>query len=212
MTSSEKSVAEELWDESLDGWPPPNGPVGSLSRAWRIVLLGSACFWLLVAVETFSNVALNIIILAFLFVIGMIQAIVWAFWTFCLVKGLVRLRSRFEMAQWTFVPLAGLLGFVLMLTDLDLDFRLRLSEPALQRCFAELSPVKEIHYGENARPVGLFRFNSIDGRDGCILMRSDAAFVEGGLIYCTSGRPPQWSPEYVFRHIRGPWWLYENNY
>jgi hypothetical protein len=212
MTPSPNPVAEDLWDESLDGSPPSKRPGDSASKAWRIVLVVATVLWLFVAVENFSDVSLNLIILALLCVFGMVLAMAWASWTFCLAKGLVRLRSRFELAQWAFVPLAGLLGVILLMVDFDLDLRLRLSEAALLRSIAERSPIREVDIRDNPRRVGLFWFESIDGRDGCILMRSNDAFEEGGLIYCMNGRPPQWSPEYSFRHVRGPWWLYENNY
>lgn len=208
MTSSPKPVDKEIRGDS----PSPDLTSDSVPKPWRIVLVVSTTIWLLVAVETFSDVALNLIIMVLLFMSGMMLAIAWAFWTFGLTNGLVRLRSRVEVAQWAFVPLVGLLGVVLLMTDLDLDLRLRLSEAALLRCIAERSPKNEVQYRDNACRVGLFRFESIDDRDRCILMKSSDAFLEGGLIYSTIGRPPEWSPEYSFRHVRGPWWLYENNY
>jgi hypothetical protein len=212
MTSSSRPVAGDLWDGSLDGSATAKNAADAGPRAWRVVVVGTTVLWLLAAIEAFSDAGLNLIVLGLLFGFGMLLAMAWLFWTFCLERRYVRHGSWIEVIQWAFVSLAGLLGIVLLMTDLDLQLRLRLSEPALRRCVADLSAQTTGTNITEGRRVGLFRFEGFERRDGCILMRSAAALPEGGLLYCPAGRPPQWTAEYSFRQVRGPWWLYENNF
>ncbi len=88
MTSISKlSAAKSAGTESIDGSQTLKGVPNSGPKAWRIVVVGSTVLWLLVAVATFSDVGIDLIVLGLLFGFGMLLAMAWMFWTLPACRG-----------------------------------------------------------------------------------------------------------------------------
>ena len=214
MSSTEKPPAVELWDEALDGPSSrPDEQVAFASMFFRVFIVGMAAVWLVAAVGIFSDLVIDLMAALLLIAFGFVVALGWVTWSLYLYGGVACLRSRWEIAEWAFVPLAGLLGVVLLATDLDTVLRLKLSEPAILRCLVEpRSGDSNDLWEDGGRWVGLFWFRGIQDQPGSIELRSDSTYPAGGLVYCPQGTPKPASREHRYHQLSGRWWGHTQNY
>ncbi len=214
MSSSEQPPAAGPRDEAPDGTSSlADDRAASISRWFRILVAGSSVLWLIGAAVVFSDLIIDLMAALLLIGSGFVIGLAWVVWSLLLYNKAATLRSRWRVAEWAFVPLAGLLGAALLATDRDNLLRFRLSEPALVRCLAEPRPGRQDDpSGEKGRRVGLFWFRSIHDQDGGVEFENGFTYPPSGLIYSPAGPPRPATPEHVYWHLSGPWWRYAQYY
>jgi hypothetical protein len=188
--------------------PPSADPEKLLGRSdWRLGELLATVLWLIAAIVFFSDAALSVVTSNLWLLFGLFLI---ASWVRRFRRGQVPLVSPRNVALGLAVPASGLLGLVLLATDLGLLVRLKLSQPALNRLVAEFREDGRVDYESNRRIVGLFGVKSVQVQGDLVKIETGSAnwMDSGGLLYSHGANPPRKVRKRDLWHLDGPWWRY----
>lgn len=108
-------------------------------------------------------------------------------------------------------PIALLVWFAAIATDVPFRVRLALSEAAL-------ADFAETHAQTDERPklprrVGLFTVEEFGVAEGCARFITDDSFLDhAGIVYCPDGDRPPLVGEDSYFHIHGDWWRWHRSW
>jgi hypothetical protein len=176
------------------------GPSG---LSWRTIETGAVIGWLIGAAGAFSALRPDFVDTILLFWTGVFLGVSWVSRFFAEVFRKPRRRPRLSLA---ITPLAGLIGFLMLISDADFDLRLHLSEPSLLAAARSLPPGSQKTL--TPRRFGLLWAKGAEEHGGSVFWFLPGGFLDsGGLAYVPAGPPPRtWASGVIFRHLRGPWW------
>lgn len=174
--------------------------------------------WFGLAVITISNAGQDLLYLIILWFGIMAIGAVWALrGVFHLIRCVVRSEDRRlalkRLGAWSVLPVIVLLaaGAAAKHNKL-LTIRLELSETALQEFVQEVPPGTDEEFSEKKRWVGLFQVSDVQHLDGCVrFITTGDGFDDAGLAYCPEGKPPVVGED-SYRHLYGPWWVWERSW
>jgi hypothetical protein len=165
------------------------------------VIVGFAWLWFVVAVESFTGAGYYFPILVLLFYGGVTIGVVWVIMSF---KNWTILWKS-ARKRWLSVPLVGVLGFVLAVTQWGFMARTKVSEDRLR------TYVEAVRPGTSQRApqwVGLFRVEETEEYEGAVYLYTGHAFINRvGLAYMPPGAQP---PEGIgVKHLFDDWYTFE---
>ncbi len=179
-------------------------------RWWEFILAG---IWLLAVAWFSSNVVIDISPLLGLGLGGLILAGLWLLRLFILiVRGIAGChdskRTRRQWIAWCIVPMMGLLGVVLIYTQITLQLRFSLSENALTKYVQRVPSQQEKESWSSGKWVGLYQVRETERVGDCVRFATTSACMDtAGFAYFPQGIPPKDGEDY-YRHFRGPWWIW----
>lgn len=186
--------------------------------AWWWAEAGLACAWGAAALWGLSDVAPGLGVTVVVAAGGLALAASAAVRLVCLFGLALRLDLRFRRAAWSLAlwPVTaciGLGGVLAAASDADLRLRVWASERELRDAAADaLAMGGAPGHGSGARRIGLFRVEDVDAGEGWVRFRTGANLIDPyGLYYAPDGPPEDraWLEE--TRHVRGPWWAFEEH-
>jgi hypothetical protein len=168
----------------------------------EIVLTVAAWGWLVAALPFLSDAACNTFVELGLLASGALIGLAWVVLT---ALRLSLLPGSFRW-QWLSVPLAGILGFALLVTDWDLAVRVALSESALRRHVESVPP--DAPSDETQRWIGLFHVEETEEYDGAVYLFTCQSFINRhGVAYIPPGSKV--APRMRVSHLYGSWYSFE---
>lgn len=191
---------------------------GLRSRRWAapgVLELLAACAWSAVALISFSDTGPDLFVFIGLILAGLALACVWvvrAAVVACviLLRDLPPSRWPGRPVRWLFIPLCGVLGCALLVTNRDLALRLWLCEGPM-RAFAHAAMASDPAAGSR-KQVGLFRISRVDAVDGSavrIVTAHTGLFDRAGVYYSPNGPPPPWPDSHEsVQPLFGPWYRF----
>jgi len=171
-----------------------------LPLAARLIIVGG-WVWLLLALIYFTDAACQIFLFLAIGVSGIIVGAVWI----ALSVMWPRLLRRPARKVWLSVPLAGVLG-LLLLSDLGLALRVRLCEGALSEYVAEVSANGVP--AERHQWVGLFKIDDTWVYDGGVYLFTSTSLIDQhGVAHLPPGsKPPS---RITVSHLYGLWFSFK---
>jgi hypothetical protein len=164
-----------------------------------------ASLWLLAVVPFFSDAACNSFLTLLFLGSG---ALLGLFWVAVSIGRPSLLRP--PAAKWWFmVPIAGLMGLFLLVSDRDLALRVWLCEEVLQ------NRVDDVNSGNNPERapgwVGLFHVDDTRCYDGGTYLYTSSSFINRhGVAHVPPGCQPM--PRTRIKQLYGPWYSFESRY
>ncbi len=205
VQTDNSDVQRTIPNERTGNKVPSVAPSESSERGhpYARVLAAMTWLWFLAALPFLTDAACNFLMAGVLAISWMILALAWVC---ALLMRHSLLNSASARRWWLSAGLAGLLGLLLVYTDLGLLLRVALSERELNAYNAAVpSGTRNIIHSN--RQVGLFLVDGTEEINGVVVLYTSSSFLDRhGVVFVPDGAIPP--SDLSTRHLFGPWYSF----